>query len=66
MSGEITKTVTRLNELNIHYMSEERYLQLKENGEINENEFYVTPVSELNNSEYVLRMDEKGVYITKV
>lgn len=66
MSGEITKTVTRLNELNIHYMSEERYLQLKENNEINENEFYVTPVSELDNSEYVLRMDEKGVYITKV
>lgn len=66
MSGEITKTVTRLNELNIHYMSEERYLQLKENNEINENEFYVTPVSELGNSEYVLRMDEKGVYITKV
>lgn len=66
MSGEITKTVTRLNELNIHYMSEERYLQLKENGEINENELYVTPVSELDNSEYVLRMDEKGVYITKV
>lgn len=43
-----TKTETKVNELRINYLSEDDYNTALNNGEINENEIYMTPISNTN------------------
>ena len=38
----MSKTETTIEELKINYLTEEQYKAAKENGEINENEIYMT------------------------
>lgn len=40
-----TKTETLITELKINYLTEEQYQEALINGEINDNEIYMTPVS---------------------
>ena len=40
-----TKTETKIDELKINYLSESDYNTALSNGELNENEIYMTPIS---------------------
>lgn len=56
----MSKTETTIEELKINYLTEEQYKAAKENGEINENEIYMTPEPR---GSYRIGKDETGVYI---
>lgn len=56
-----TKTETQISELKINYLTEELYQEAVANGEINDNEIYLTPN---NNSDIQTQLNSKQATIT--